>query len=460
MTLERYMYHGRGRRSLLLQLPFAQRAPVLTSGAARRTAMSSLSSFVASGSNGSMLEPCPVHWTAVSDWPQPCVSKRRGCSCGAPGAVKVCCKADALYRGTCSVWSAFDGYKDAEKQRWAEKCKAAWRNVTVKVAKAKATGLAPTLAQQCQRHLAGSSSGLPPARPRAAAVATSNHAKLALAMSDRRPFIFVHPRTNRAAVLCFCHKGGSMAWTSLLAKARSKDHDRWTQHKSFIDYPSPNGSLDDSLAYVADRRDALLNDANVPRVRLVRSPYARLLSAFLDKLAFTNATRRFDEWLMHLVKPKGFHAGGSFAAFVEALTKLSPSSREVNDHFKLQHDACRLPNGGSWDYELKIEEMHSWYAPLLALLGLEADACSGWNKKLGQPCFYRLLPHLDCAGSPTASGAGVGTGTQGSLAKRHNTGSDAKLVEYLRNASVAAAITRWVRQDLERFGYVEWNPQL
>ena len=139
----------------------------------------------------------------------------------------------------------------------------------------------------------------------------------------------------------------------------------------------------------------------------------------------------------------------------------SQSERTVNGHFRLQHDACKLPWGATWDYELKVEDMASWYAPLVRLLGLEAEACSGWGAKLGQPCFYHP-PFRDCSGKltgtqPSDVAAGVGSG--GKIASWHHKGADTKLARTLSNASLARIITDWVRKDLDRFGYPPWEPQ-
>lgn len=273
-------------------------------------------------------------------------------------------------------------------------------------------------------------------------------------MADRWPFVFVHPRTNKTAILCFCHKGGSMAWTSLLAKARSHSNARWAHHSTFIEYPSPSGSLSESRSFVARHIVALLQNTGVPRIRLIRNPYARLLSAYLDKLTLNNHSTGFDHWVLRRVKPPGFRVGDSFNRFLELVTGAPDVSR-LNEHFRLQHDACVLPNGSSWDYELKVEEMSSWYAPVLQMLGLEDTACTGWTHKLGQECFFRP-PGRDCNGTAISSNyAGAFGGNGGRLNHVHNRGATSKLADFFTNATLTEVTTRWVHADLVRFGYPE-----
>ena len=279
--------------------------------------------------------------------------------------------------------------------------------------------------------------------------------KMANSMEERRPFIFTHPSSGRSAVLCFCQKVGSMAWTSLLAKPRSTSALRWAHRRNYIDFPSPNRSLGESSSFLAAHGADVLDDPAVPRIRIVRNPYSRLLSGFLDKLTVTNQTHAKDLWLMKIMKPRGFRLGGSFEHFVRALIKMPSDDRGVNGHFRLQHDACQLPGGRSWDYELKSEEMATWYAPVIRLLGLEADACQGWEHTLAQPCFWHPRGR-DCAWEST-----VASWRQGSswMRVRHNQYADSKLTRYLTNATLAEAITRWVHRDLKRFGYPEYVPR-
>ena len=178
----------------------------------------------------------------------------------------------------------------------------------------------------------------------------------------------------------------------------------------------------------------------------------RLLSGFLDKMQLQRKADR---------APAYFRPGGSFEEFVRNLTSLE-RPRLADIHFRPASRQCGLPFGMRYDYALKVEEMAEWYEPLVRLLGLEATVQSGWNRTTkwwrgSGECFY-APPGRRCAdmfatpcgsAQPTATTAG-GAGVR--PASFHATGAAARRSQYFRGVAARLA-TRWLREDLERFGY-------
>jgi hypothetical protein len=273
-------------------------------------------------------------------------------------------------------------------------------------------------------------------------------------MKERAPFVFIHPKSNQTSIVCFCQKAGSMAWSSLFAKTRAVSLTRWDRKSTFIEFPSPYLSLNHSERFLRQHARALLHDPAVPRVRFVRNPYARLLSGYLSRVALNANSTGIEQWWANRVAPAhyGYRRGDTFEGFASVLTSYEPRHNAVEDHFKLQHDACRLPGDASWDYELKVEEIDEWYAPLIRLLGIaEDEVCSGWQFKQGQACFHRYRAPSLAAACPV-----VADHRMHRLAA-HNKGADGLLAAHMRNRSLATKITEWVRRDLQRFGYPEWD---
>ena len=105
-----------------------------------------------------------------------------------------------------------------------------------------------------------------------------------------------------------------------------------------------------------------------PRIIIVRDPYDRLLSGYLDKIVMQKIAR---------LAPKPYKIGDGFAAFVGNLTQRPPE--EANVHWRPQALQCGMDRGLSYDYVLPVEEMHRWYEPLVRVLGLVRTVSHGWN---------------------------------------------------------------------------------
>ena len=108
----------------------------------------------------------------------------------------------------------------------------------------------------------------------------------------------------------------------------------------------------------AQRKLLLQNE--VPRFMVVRNPYARLISAFLDK--FSGRVERFKEGnysdFVDYVWDKWNNCGKTFKCF----------RAEADRHLRPQVDYCNQQYGFQLDFVLKLEESHMWLPELLSHL--------------------------------------------------------------------------------------------
>lgn len=132
-----------------------------------------------------------------------------------------------------------------------------------------------------------------------------------------------------------------------------------------INLMTPDLTVDQALAVLAD--PATL------RIMWVRNPYARLLSAFLDKVL--GEFRDIDQ-----VQRYGgpFHDSPSeFARFVRAVLDERSQGNVAELHWRLQTQTCGLQDGVKYHFYLKEEDTNTWYVELMSLFGLNEDVESG-----------------------------------------------------------------------------------
>jgi len=159
--------------------------------------------------------------------------------------------------------------------------------------------------------------------------------------------------TGVTSVLCLIEKAGSTAWLALVA-------------------------YDRSLAPV--QRAGSLATVAPPVLTMVRNPYVRFLSAYLDKVA---------------PHQRGFTFNGTFAAFAHHLASCAPtrggdtSCAGDDKHLAPQLSLCHLSAGFRYDLVLRLEEMPLWYEAVIDLLGLRV-AAQGYGTAHHGPyaCFY------------------------------------------------------------------------
>mmetsp|Transcript_42423 Transcript_42423/g.70546 ORF Transcript_42423/g.70546 Transcript_42423/m.70546 type:complete len:282 (+) Transcript_42423:134-979(+) len=182
---------------------------------------------------------------------------------------------------------------------------------------------------------------------------------------DGYPFVVRGEHT----ILCLLSKVGSTSWHRALLRALP-GNSGYSKSLHIVDYP-PTTRLS-GTAWQA------LIASSVPRVIIIRNPYERLLSAYLNKVSGKQS----------FFTPYGFRFDGTgndtkhiFANFVHAVTQPDPYSylpehlREaVWDHFRPQSSQCELRRGFSYDYVLPVEQMSLWFSPLARVLHLETEA--------------------------------------------------------------------------------------
>ena len=268
---------------------------------------------------------------------------------------------------------------------------------------------------------------------------------------------------------------------------------------------------------------------------IVRNPYERLLSGYLDKVAVTTGIRwlnpvfyanrqhfnatppDFDffvraTWVA--VQRVGWHAGhGSAVMGPFGAAHLSPITASLDERVRqlvLARDrsssavsmVAPAPGGGTlgagggggddgeggaaggstgalltatasrltrasirlWAPRvrvLRLEEMASWYAPLVEELGLvSAVNHSAWRGG----CFWKppggtCADALDVVAAAAAAAAGNKTRAKCGLTEEQrveHTHGSCHLLETFYSSDLAAIVTQYAKDDLDAFGYVPW----
>lgn len=169
--------------------------------------------------------------------------------------------------------------------------------------------------------------------------------------------------------------------------------------------PDKNG-----LTYLADSSDAeahaLINSAALYSFIIVRSPYARLLSGWLDKRDFAN-----------FKLPQSF---GDFVKWVEP-----QPVHTLNEHWKPISAFCGIEDGMKFDMVARLEEIDDWGPALVERTGIEAFVDNGWGGG-----FFR------------SDGDGVA----------HNHRSEQRLKEFY-TPELMRIVERIYKKDFDRFGY-------
>lgn len=230
-------------------------------------------------------------------------------------------------------------------------------------------------------------SGLPVNRSAGVAQVAQQLRHVSPGFRDAVPTPFEAPNGQRA-VFCLIQKVGSTRWKQLLlksvtgaktAKAFEKPHGMQVHARgkppwppSEIEYPTVH---------------ALLN-ATVSRIVIVRSPYSRLLSAYMNKLAYGKYDN--EELYGSLSSHSSINASSltrspsDFAAFVEDLHRIVQrfgwEAPRIDMHFTPMSRKCGIDAGLQYDYMLPVEWIGSWYPALVNMLGLQDVVKTGWRE--------------------------------------------------------------------------------
>lgn len=198
---------------------------------------------------------------------------------------------------------------------------------------------------------------------------------------------------------------------------------------------------------------------------IVRNPYERLLSVFLDKFVRPRSRAR-------ALWPPGMPADGTFADWVRCAVKDKNVGILGRAHYApitAMYAHCRQPTTRVY----KTEEMAEWYAALIRELGLEESVMHGWPREGG--CFY-VPPGRTCDSSLSSAGAARRRGCAGrawgsekdivtnqSSLRTPRTGSITGVTSACTRMSqyytpgLARAVTRYAFADLHAFGYPVWH---
>lgn len=277
--------------------------------------------------------------------------------------------------------------------------------------------------------------------------------KDSLKLSDGFPFLF-RPSPSESSVICLSPKSASTVWNLAIVKALPTH----TRFHNLTENPH-QVPLHNTLQQIS----TALADAKVPRIRIVRNPYSRLLSGYIDK---------FEKEKMKAV---GFdpNSENGFFNFLKALTDPRRNSPVRNNiHFALQSKICSA-NYLRYDYYLPVEQIDDWYTPLVEGIGLQNTVSSGWNLNPNyykdkdkmkstrlyfhskSNCFYTSA-RVPCAADRNVSS--LNNEADPTVVETfHATGSDKLWKKYYNNPEVIQLATNYARKDLDMFGYPEWD---
>ena len=194
-------------------------------------------------------------------------------------------------------------------------------------------------------------------------------------MFDGYPYLYINPRTNQKAIICFLEKVGSTAWKTLLLKSFNVPYLSISPHVA--EYKNKN-----TPKVTREMFEAALKNPVIPKIMFVRNPYSRLLSGFVDKVYnVTDASLRQKFFKGFKASNKNFNTFIKYVKGVHERDNHPNNSKPpfLNTHYIPQSERCFINVGMRFDYYLKVEQTPIWYPYILNLLGLVGDASSGWD---------------------------------------------------------------------------------
>ena len=270
--------------------------------------------------------------------------------------------------------------------------------------------------------------------------------------------------------LCVPNKVGSARWSQLAVRQITG---RFAGH-----YPEPYVNTDmrrGGVTMLPCRHHPDVTKGNLVRLMVVRNPYERLLSGYLDKLvghgsifnatpgsffSFTSLLRAEDPrrplWLpgapsIFAMRPNATtgHAHDHFAPITSMSKTGFSCHEELYKTFKRNGSAIREA------YRVvRLEEMEWWYPELVKELDIRTtvldpkwppDGCY-WKPSWATTCVDGLDGQFDAARSAhNTSSTGV--------VEKHRTGSGSKLAEFYPTQEIIDQVTAFAQGDLDAFGY-------
>ena len=149
----------------------------------------------------------------------------------------------------------------------------------------------------------------------------------------------------------------------------------------------------------------MIYDPSYLRVMMVRNPYSRLLSAFLDKAC--TPINGYWAGIQKLIGGLYQPTPEDFQRFIVRLLYLksrNPRDRHLGSepHFTPLTTHCGIDAGVQYDLILKVEEIDMWYPDIVHILGLQEHVGSGWDANPRQDPPVRASS-LDVSGGKCCS---------------------------------------------------------
>lgn len=181
---------------------------------------------------------------------------------------------------------------------------------------------------------------------------------------------------------CGIPKCGVSRWRRLLRRVMGEA--TWADNQAHN--PRANG-----LAYVSQLSPRAANRVLFPSQDaarryftfiIVRNPFARVLSAWLDKKDFSS-----------------FNLPQDFAAFVAMLEQehehenIEGTADSLNEHFAPMSSFCGVRTGVAFDFVGRLEEIDAWGPRLVEYLGIANYTLDGWNNKSFFPNSAESVAH-------------------------------------------------------------------
>jgi len=268
------------------------------------------------------------------------------------------------------------------------------------------------------------------------------------------------PKRPRGYAFAFTTTGGVEMNVCLLEKAGSSE---WLQLLE-ADRLVAKGKGPGKVGHTT--KTAKKTDTPPPSFVIVRNPYTRFLSAYLDKVVQqmrgTSYNGNFESFAVQVCLGKLARLTG------EKCKRCSKDLESIlhDDHTAPQIEGCGLAEGSVYDLVLRIEEQPLWYEALITMVGLQKTVqmiertVPGREPQLSNNasnCFYRP-PGTECtdlfkSAKPKIYEGGRSSNTQ---QDKHSKGADEQLAEHYTPLA-ARAVTALFASDFVRFNYPKWD---
>lgn len=261
--------------------------------------------------------------------------------------------------------------------------------------------------------------------------------------------VFVSDIETKSA-LCVPQKNGNIFWSLLLHKVYDP--------KTTFQLPKKVGQgFQKKLELIGKKKDKWhdwLEGSAIPRFMIVRNPYIRLLSGYLDKIHHDAGRKKFSK-TFKFPAPSNFE---SFAVWLAWYLKdrdraANPKDFYVRHLFMPQSYHCLLPCGVNYTV-VKDEKSFNWYPCFLDVFNLKDAAKSGWGSP---PCF--LAKDGECNTDlwlDTNCERSINLTTSGKVHSKHTE----MLLEEHYTPTAARIVTSLFKGDLEHFGYQAWDGKI